>query len=170
MKSRTSMSACGLSLRILFLMSIVMPASCLAVVGHTTELEDDQVSRAPLLTDYIDMIQLGAQKGRQRFYGLQVGGPLGFSTKEYRLYGVQVGLENDVMKGMMCGLQFGIVNSVRGWLPDDDVSVNGLQLGVVNIVKAHNGNVHGVFCQLGLLNIVDCSGSTPYLPLLRLWW
>ena len=159
------------TLRILLLMSLAAPASCWAVVGMT-KLGDDQMAMAPLLTDYVDMIQLGAQKGRHRFYGLQIGGPCGLSTREYRLHGVQVGLGNEVMMGRMCGLQIGIGNTVRGWLPDDDVTVNGLQLGIVNVVKAPKGNIHGVFCQIGLLNIVECSGATaaPYLPLLRVWW
>lgn len=158
-------------LRILLLMSLAAPASCWAVVGMT-KLGDDQMAMAPLLTDYVDMIQLGAQKGRHRFYGLQIGGPWGLSTNEYRLHGVQVGLENEVMMGRMCGLQIGIGNTVRGWSHDDDVIVNGLQLGIVNVVKAPKGNIHGVFCQIGLLNIVECSGATaaPYLPLLRVWW
>ena len=156
-------------LRILLLMSLAAPASCWAVVGMT-KLGDDQMAMAPLLTDYVDTIQLGAQKGRHRFYGLQIGGPCGLSTREYRLHGVQVGLGNEVMMGRMCGLQIGIGNTVRGWLHDDDVTVNGLQLGIVNVVKAPKGNIHGVFCQIGLLNIVECSGATPYLPLLRVWW
>ena len=158
-------------LRILLLMSLAAPASCWAVVGMT-KLGDDQMAMAPLLTDYVDMIQLGAQKGRHRFYGLQIGGPWGLSTNEYRLHGVQVGLENEVMMGRMCGLQIGIGNTVRGWSHDDDVIANGLQLGIVNVVKAPKGNIHGVFCQIGLLNIVECSGATaaPYLPLLRVWW
>ena len=63
-------------LRILLLMSLAAPASCWAVVGMT-KLGDDQMAMAPLLTDYVDMIQFGAQKGRERFYGLQVGGPWG---------------------------------------------------------------------------------------------
>ena len=154
----------------LLLMSLAVPVPCWAVVGQMTKLEDEQVSMAPLLTDYVDMIQFGAQKGRERFYGLQVGGPWGLSTKEYRLDGVQVGLANDVMMGRMYGMQIGIGNTVRGWLDDSDVIVNGLQLGVVNIVKAPKGNVHGAFCQIGLLNIVECSDATPYLPLLRVWW
>lgn len=155
----------------LLLMSLAAPTSCWAVVGMT-KLGDDQMAMAPLLTDYVDMIQLGAQKGRHRFCGLQVGGPWGLSTREYRLHGVQVGLGNDVMRGRMCGLQIGIGNTVRGWSHDDDVTVNGLQLGIVNVVKAPKGNIHGVFCQIGLLNIVECSGATaaPYLPLLRVWW
>ncbi len=157
------------TLRILLLMSLAAPASCWAVVGMT-KLGDDQMAMAPLLTDYVDTIQLGAQKGRHRFYGLQIGGPCGLSTREYRLHGVQVGLGNEVMMGRMCGLQIGIGNTVRGWLHDDDVTVNGLQLGIVNVVKAPKGNIHGVFCQIGLLNIVECSGATPYLPLLRVWW
>ena len=157
-------------LRILLLMSLAAPASCWAVVGQVIELGDDQMAMAPLLTDYVDMIQLGAQKGRHRFYGLQVGGPWGLSTKEYRLHGVQVGLVNDVMMGRMCGLQIGIVNIARGWLLDDAVTVNGLQLGIVNVVEAPKGSIHGVFCQVGLLNVVECSGATPYLPLLRVWW
>ena len=157
-------------LRILLLMSLAAPASCWAVVGMT-KLGDDQMAMAPLLTDYVDMIQLGAQKGRHRFYGLQVGA-WGLSTNEYRLHGVQVGLGNEVMMGRMCGLQIGIGNTVRVWSHDDDVTVNGLQLGIVNVVKAPKGNVHGVFCQIGLLNIVECSGATaaPYWPLLRVWW
>ena len=155
-------------LRILLLMSLAAPASCWAVVGMA-KLGDDQMAMAPLLTDYVDMIQLGAQKGRHRFYGLQVGA-WGLSTREYRLHGVQVGLGNEVMMGRMCGLQIGIGNTGRGWLHDDDVTVNGLQLGIVNVVKAPKGNIHGVFCQIGLLNIVECSGATPYLPLLRVWW
>ena len=154
----------------LLLMSLAVPVPCWAVVGQMTKLEDEQVSMAPLLTDYVDMIQFGAQKGRERFYGLQVGGPWGLSTKEYRLDGVQVGLVNRIMSGRMCGLQIGIWNTARGWLLDDDVTVNGLQLGVVNVVEASNGNVQGVFCQIGLLNIVKCSDATPYLPLLRVWW
>ena len=154
----------------LLLMFLAVPASCCAVVGQMTELGDDQVAMAPLLTDYVDMIQFGAQKGRERFYGLQVGGPWGLSTKEYRLNGMQVGLVNSIMSGRMCGLQIGIGNTARGWLLDDDVTVNGLQLGVVNVVEAPKGNVHGVFCQVGLLNIVKCSAATPYLPLVRLWW
>ena len=154
----------------ILLMSIAVPVSCRAVVGQTTKLEDEQVSMAPLLTDYADMIQFGAQKGRHRFYGLQVGGPWGLSTKEYCLCGVQVGFANDVMMGRMCGLQIGIGNTARGWLADSDVIVNGLQLGVVNVVKAPEGNVHGVFCQIGLLNIVKSSTATPCLPLLRVWW
>jgi len=156
----------------LLLMSLAAPTSCWAVVGQVTELKDDQMAMAPLLTDYVDMIQLGAQKGRHRFYGLHIGGPWGLSTNEYRLHGVQVGLENGVMMGRMCGLQIGIGNTVRGWSHDDDVTVNGLQLGIVNVVKAPKGNIHGVFCQIGLLNIVECSGATaaPYLPLLRVWW
>ena len=158
----------------LLLMSLAAPTSCWAVVGQVTELKDDQMAMAPLLTDYVDMIQLGAQKGRHRFYGLQIGGPCGLSTREYRLHGVQVGLGNEVMMGRMCGLQIGIGNTVRGWgwSHDDDVTVNGLQLGIVNVVKAPKGNIHGVFCQIGLLNIVECSGATaaPYLPLLRVWW
>ena len=157
------------TLRILLLMSLAAPASCWAVVGMT-KLGDDQMAMAPLLTDYVDMIQLGAQKGRHRFYGLQIGGPCGLSTREYRLHGVQVGLGNEVMMGRMCGLQIGIGNTVRVWSHDDDVTVNGLQLGIVNVVKAPKGNIHGVFCQIGLLNIVECSGATPYLPLLRVWW
>ena len=157
------------TLRILLLMSLAAPTSCWAVVGMT-KLGDDQMAMAPLLTDYVDTIQLGAQKGRHRFYGLQIGGPCGLSTREYRLHGVQVGLGNEVMMGRMCGLQIGIGNTVRGWLHDDDVTVNGLQLGIVNVVKAPKGNIHGVFCQIGLLNIVECSGATPYLPLLRVWW
>ena len=157
------------TLRILLLMSRAAPTSCWAVVGMT-KLGDDQMAMAPLLTDYVDTIQLGAQKGRHRFYGLQIGGPCGLSTREYRLHGVQVGLGNEVMMGRMCGLQIGIGNTVRGWLHDDDVTVNGLQLGIVNVVKAPKGNIHGVFCQIGLLNIVECSGATPYLPLLRVWW
>ena len=159
------------TLRILLLMSLAAPTSCWAVVGMT-KLGDDQMAMAPLLTDYVDMIQLGAQKGRHRFYGLQIGGPCELSTREYRLHGVQVGLGNEVMMGRMCGLQIGIGNTVRGWLPDDDVTVNGLQLGIVNVVKAPKGNIHGVFCQIGLLNIVECSVATaaPYLPLLRVWW
>ena len=156
-------------LRILLLMSLAAPASCWAVVGMT-KLGDDQMAMAPLLTDYVDTIQLGAQKGRHRFYGLQIGGPCGLSTREYRLHGVQVGLGNEVMMGRMCGLQIGIGNTVRVWSHDDDVTVNGLQLGIVNVVKAPKGNIHGVFCQIGLLNIVECSGATPYLPLLRVWW
>ena len=154
----------------MLLMSLTMPASCWAVVGQMTKLEDDQMAMAPLLTDYVDMIQLGAQKGRHRFYGLQIGGPWGLSTREYRLHGVQVGLGNEVMMGRMCGLQIGIGNTVRVWSHDDDVTVNGLQLGIVNVVKAPKGNIHGVFCQIGLLNIVECSDATPYLPLVRLWW
>ena len=154
----------------LLLMSLAVPVPCWAIVGQMDELGDEQVSIAPLLTDYVDRIQFGAQKGRERFYGMQVGGPWGLSTKAYRLYGVQVGLANDVMMGRMCGLQIGIGNTVRGWLLDDDVTVNGLQLGVVNVVEASNGNVQGVFCQIGLLNIVKCSDATPYLPLLRVWW
>ena len=157
------------TLRILLLMSLAAPTSCWAVVGMT-KLGDDQMAMAPLLTDYVDTIQLGAQKGRHRFYGLQIGGPCGLSTREYRLHGVQVGLGNEVMMGRMCGLQIGIGNTVRGWSHDDDVTVNGLQLGIVNVVKAPKGNIHGVFCQIGLLNIVECSGATPYLPLLRVWW
>ena len=157
------------TLRILLLMSLAAPASCWAVVGMT-KLGDDQMAMAPLLTDYVDTIQLGAQKGRHRFYGLQIGGPCGLSTREYRLHGVQVGLGNEVMMGRMCGLQIGIGNTVRVWSHDDDVTVNGLQLGIVNVVKAPKGNIHGVFCQIGLLNIVECSGATPYLPLLRVWW
>ena len=156
------------TLWILLLMSLAAPASCWAVVGMT-KLGDDQMAMAPLLTDYVDMIQLGAQKGRHRFYGLQVGA-WGLSTNEYRLHGVQVGLGNEVMMGRMCGLQIGIGNTVRVWSHDDDVTVNGLQLGIVNVVKAPKGNIHGVFCQIGLLNIVECSGATPYLPLLRVWW
>ena len=148
-------------LRILLLMSLAAPASCWAVVGQVIELGDDQMAMAPLLTDSVDMIQLGAQKGRHRFYGLQVGGPWGLSTKEYRLHGVQVGLINDVMMGRMCGLQIGIVNTARGWLLDDAVTVNGLQLGIVNVVEAPKGSIHGVFCQVGLLNVVGCSGATP---------
>ena len=157
-------------LRILLLMSLAAPASCWAVVGMT-KLGDDQMAMAPLLTDYVDMIQLGAQKGRHRFYGLQVCA-WGLSTNEYRLHGVQVGLGNEVMMGRMCGLQIGIGNTVRVWSHDDDVTVNGLQLGIVNVVKAPKGNIHGVFCQIGLLNIVECGGATaaPYLPLLRVWW
>ena len=154
----------------LLLMSLAVPVPCWAVVGQMTKLEDEQVSMAPLLTDYVDMIQFGAQKGRERFYGLQVGGPWGLSTKEYRLDGVQVGLANDVMMGRLCGLQIGIGNTVKGWFAGSDVIVNGLQLGVVNIVEAPEGNVHGAFCQIGLLNIVNCSDATPYLPLLRVWW
>lgn len=154
----------------LLLMPLAVPVSCWAVVGQMTKLEDEQVSMAPLLTDYVDMIQFGAQEGRERFYGMQVGGPWGLSTKEYRLDGVQVGLANDVMMGRMYGMQIGIGNTVRGWLDDSDVIVNGLQLGVVNIVKAPKGNVHGVFCQIGLLNIVECSDATPYLPFCRIWW
>ena len=157
------------TLRILLLMSLAAPASCWAVVGMT-KLGDDQMAMAPLLTDYVDTIQLGAQKGRHRFCGLQIGGPCGLSTREYRLHGVQVGLGNEVMMGRMCGLQIGIGNTVRVWSHDDDVTVNGLQLGIVNVVKAPKGNIHGVFCQIGLLNIVECSGATPYLPLLRVWW
>ena len=159
------------TLRILLLMSLAAPTSCWAVVGMT-KLGDDQMAMAPLLTDYVDMIQLGAQKGRHRFYGLQIGGPCGLSTREYRLHGVQVGLGNEVMMGRMCGLQIGIGNTVRVWSHDDDVTVNGLQLGIVNVVKAPKGNIHGVFCQIGLLNIVECSVATaaPYLPLLRVWW
>ena len=157
------------TLRILLLMSLAAPTSCWAVVGMT-KLGDDQMAMAPLLTDYVDTIQLGAQKGRHRFYGLQIGGPCGLSTREYRLHGVQVGLGNEVMMGRMCGLQIGIGNTVRVWSHDDDVTVNGLQLGIVNVVKAPKGNIHGVFCQIGLLNIVECSGATPYLPLLRVWW
>ena len=61
----------------LLLMSLAVPVPCWAVVGQMTKLEDEQVSMAPLLTDYVDMIQFGAQKGRERFYGLQVGGPWG---------------------------------------------------------------------------------------------
>ena len=157
-------------LRILLLMSLAAPASCWAVVGMT-KLGYDQMAMAPLLTDYVDMIQLGAQKGRHRFYGLQVGA-WGLGTREYRLHGVQVGLGNEVMMGRMCGLQIGIGNTVRVWSHDDDVTVNGLQLGIVNVVKAPKGNIHGVFCQVGLLNIVECSVATaaPYLPLLRVWW
>ena len=157
-------------LRILLLVFLSVPASCWAVDGQMSKLEDDQVAMASWLTDYADMIQFGAQKGRKRFYGLQIGGPWGLSTNEYRLDGMQVGLGNSIMSGRMCGLQIGIGNTVRGWLSDDDVIVNGLQLGVVNIVKAPKGNVHGVFCQIGLLNIVECSDATPYLPLLRVWW
>ena len=157
------------TLRILLLMSLAAPTSCWAVVGMT-KLGDDQMAMAPLLTDYVDTIQLGAQKGRHRFYGLQIGGPCGLSTREYRLHGVQVGLGNEVMMGRMCGLQIGIGNTVRVWSHDDDVTVNGLQLGIVNVVKAPKGSIHGVFCQIGLLNIVECSGATPYLPLLRVWW
>ena len=155
----------------LLLMSLAVPVPCWAVVGMT-KLGDDQMAMAPLLTDYADMIQLGAQKGRHRFYGLQIGGPWGLSTNGYRLHGVQVGLGNEVMMGRMCGLQIGIGNTVRGWSHDDDLIVNGLQLGIVNVVKAPKGNIHGVFCQIGLLNIVECSGATaaPYLPLLRVWW
>lgn len=158
-------------LMVILLMSLSAPTSCWAVVGQVTELKDDQMAMAPLLTDYVDMIQLGAQKGRHRFYGLQVGA-WGLSTREYRLHGVQVGLGNEVMMGRMCGLQIGIGNTVRVWSHDDDVTVNGLQLGIVNVVKAPKGNIHGVFCQIGLLNIVECSGVTaaPYLPLLRVWW
>ena len=158
-------------LMVILLMSLSAPASCWAVVGMT-KLGDDQMAMAPWLTDYVDMIQLGAQKGRHRFYGLQIGGPWGLSTNEYRLHGVQVGLGNEVMMGRMCGLQIGIGNTVRVWSHDDDVIVNGLQLGIVNVVKAPKGNIHGVFCQIGLLNIVECSGATaaPYLPLLRVWW
>ena len=158
------------TLRILLLMSLAAPASCWAVVGMT-KLGDDQMAMAPLLTDYVDTIQLGAQKGRHRFYGLQIGA-WGLSTSEYRLHGVQVGLGNEVMMGRMCGLQIGIGNTVRVWSHDDDVTVNGLQLGIVNVVKAPKGNIHGVFCQIGLLNIVECSGATaaPYLPLLRVSW
>ena len=159
-------------LRIMLLMSLAAPASCWAVVGQVAEPGDDQMAMAPLLTDYVDMIQLGAQKGRHQFYGLQVGGPWGLSTREYRLHGVQAGLANDVMTGRMCGLQIGIGNTVRVWSHDDDVTVNGLQLGIVNVVKAPKGNIHGVFCQIGLLNIVECNGATaaPYLPLLRVSW
>ena len=156
-------------LMVILLMSLSAPASCWAVVGMT-KLGDDQMAMAPWLTDYVDMIQLGAQKGRHRFYGLQIGGPCGLSTREYRLHGVQVGLGNEVMMGRMCGLQIGIGNTVRVWSHDDDVTVNGLQLGIVNVVKAPKGNIHGVFCQIGLLNIVECSGATPYLPLLSVWW
>lgn len=60
----------------LLLMSLAVPVPCWAVVGMT-KLGDDQMAMAPLLTDYVDMIQFGAQKGRERFYGLQVGGPWG---------------------------------------------------------------------------------------------
>ena len=158
-------------LMVILLMSLAAPTSCWAVVGMT-KLGDEQMAMAPVLTDYVDTIQLGAQKGRHRFYGLQIGGPCGLSTREYRLHGVQVGLGNEVMMGRMCGLQIGIGNTVRGWLHDDAVTVNGLQLGIVNVVKAPKGNIHGVFCQIGLLNIVECSVATaaPYLPLLRVWW
>jgi hypothetical protein len=64
-------------LMVILLMSLAVPVPCWAVVGQMTKLEDKQVSMAPLLTDYVDMIQFGAQKGRERFYGLQVGGPWG---------------------------------------------------------------------------------------------
>ena len=155
----------------MLLMSLTMPASCWAVVGQMTKLGDDQVAMAPLLTDCVDMIQFGAQKGRERFYGLQVGGPWWLSTEEYRLYGMQVGLVNSVNSGEMCGLQVGIFNIVNNrWSHGDDVTMNGVQLGVMNYVDAAKGNVHGVFCQIGLLNIVECSDATPYLPLVRLWW
>lgn len=64
-------------LMVILLMSLAVPVPCWAVVGQMTKLEDEQVSMAPLLTDYVDMIQFGAQEGRERFYGLQVGGPWG---------------------------------------------------------------------------------------------
>ena len=116
------------------------------------------------------MWQLGGWGGSARFGGWEVGGRWGVSREEYRLEGVQVGLANDVMMGRLCGLQIGIGNTVKGWFAGSDVIVNGLQLGVVNIVEAPEGNVHGAFCQIGLLNIVNCSDATPYLPLLRVWW
>jgi len=48
----------------LLLMSLAVPVPCWAVVGQMTKLEDEQVSMAPLLTDYVDRIQFGAQEGR----------------------------------------------------------------------------------------------------------
>ena len=159
------------SLRIMLLIILFVPASCWAVVGQMTKLGDDQVAMAPLLTDYLDMIQFGAQKGWMQFNGLQIGGPWGLCTEEHRLCGVQIGLVNSVNRGEMCGLQVGIFNIVNNrWSHSDDVTMNGVQLGVMNYVDAAKGNVHGVFCQVGLLNVVECSGATPYLPLLRVWW
>ena len=43
-------------LMVILLMSLAVPVPCWAVVGQMTKLEDEQVSMAPLLTDYVDMI------------------------------------------------------------------------------------------------------------------
>ena len=72
-------------LMVIVLMSLAVPVPCWAVVGQMTKVEDEQVSMAPLLTDYVDMIQFGVQKGRMRFYGLQVGGPWGLFAARARM-------------------------------------------------------------------------------------
>ncbi len=70
---------------VILLMSLAVPVPCWAAVGQMTKLEDEQVSMVPLLTDYVDMIQFGAQEGRERFYGMQVGGPWGLFSARARM-------------------------------------------------------------------------------------